>query len=295
MKGDSQMGTLSLLNSLWSDETFISDRRTTESYALCGGRLTMGLGAQPETVRAFFEATEGLARGSGFAARFLIAWPASTQGERLFREAPATWPALSAFNRRIGALLDMPLTFDEREVLKPTMLDFSPEARAAWIAFHDEVEKELRPGGDMAETRDVASKTADNAARLAALFHVFEHGPSGQIGLDAMQSACTLAAWHLYEARRFLGEHALPVNVVNAIRLDGWLSKYCAEHRTTSVLRSLVQRRGPSPLRDGQALGQGDNRTHRGRASPSQAGRARKAARYKPCPAGRHRWRSVIF
>ena len=148
----------------------------------------------------------------------------------------------------------MPLTFDEREVLKPTMLDFSPEARAAWIAFHDEVEKELRPGGDMAETRDVASKTADNAARLAALFHVFEHGPSGQIGLDAMQSACTLAAWHLYEARRFLGELALPVNVVNAIRLDGWLSKYCAEHRTTSVLRSLVQRRGPSPLRDGQAL-----------------------------------------
>lgn len=254
MKGDSQMGTLSLLNSLWSDETSISDRRTTESYVVHGARLTMGLATQPDTVRAFFEATGGLARGSGFAARFLIAWPTSTQGERLFRDAPETWPHLSAFNRRVGALLDWPLQFDERGGLAPTALDLSPEARCAWIAFHDEVEKELRIGGDMTETRDVASKCADNAARLAALFHVFEHGPSGQIGLDAMQSACTLAAWHLYEARRFLGELALPVAAGNALKLDDWLGRYCEQHRVPRVLRNVVQRRGPSPLRDGQAL-----------------------------------------
>lgn len=254
MKGDAQMGSLSLLNSLWSGETFISDRRTTESYAVRGARLTMGLAAQPDTVRAFFDATEGLARGSGFAARFLIAWPASTQGERLFREAPQTWPHLSAFQRRIGALLDMPMKFDECNVLAPSVLDLSPEAREAWIAFHDEVEKELRLGGDMAETRDVASKAADNAARLSALFHVYEHGPGGQIGMGAMSSACAVAAWHLYEARRFLGGLALPIQIINAVKLDGWLIKYCAEHQTTSVLRSLVQRRGPSPLRDGQAL-----------------------------------------
>jgi putative DNA primase/helicase len=254
MKGDSQMGTLALLNCLWSGESFISDRRTTESYALRGARLTMGLATHPDTVRAFFDATEGLARGSGFAARFLIAWPRSTQGERPFRDAPESWPLLSAFNRRIGALLDTPLPLDEHKVLTPTALDLSPEARTKWIAFHDEVEQELRPGGDMAETKDVASKCADNAARLAALFHVFEHGPSGQIGLDAMKSACSVATWHLYEARRFLGELALPPPLVNAVKLDAWLLRWCRDQKVDSVLRSVVQRRGPSPLRDGLVL-----------------------------------------
>jgi hypothetical protein len=33
----------------------------------------LGLAVQPETVRAFFEDSRGLARGTGFAARFLIA------------------------------------------------------------------------------------------------------------------------------------------------------------------------------------------------------------------------------
>jgi putative DNA primase/helicase len=254
LQRDSQMRSLALLNSLWSSETFVSDRRTAQSYVLRGARLTMGLAVQPETVRLFFESTKGLARGSGFAARFLIAWPSSTQGTRLFREPPQNFPSLSAFTRRVETLLDAPLTFDEHGVLSARTLDLSPEARAAWIEFHDEIERELRPGGDMAETRDVASKAADNAARLAASFHVYEHGPSGQIGAEAMQSACKVVAWHLYEDRRFLGELALPPHLVHAMKLDAWLLRYCAEKRKGSVLRSEVQRRAPSPLRDGAAL-----------------------------------------
>jgi putative DNA primase/helicase len=254
LQSDSQMRSLALLNSLWSGESFQSDRRTQTSYALHEARLTMGLQAQPGVVRQFFEATKGLARGSGFAARFLIAWPTSTQGTRLFRDPPESWPRLSAFRRRISALVDMPFGFDEHGILKLTTLDLTPGARTAWIQFHDEVEQELRPGGDMAETRDVASKAADNAARLAALFHVYEHGPTGKIEVDAMQSACKLAAWHLYEARRFLNELVLPVHVVHAAKLDQWLRRYCAEKGKPSVLRSEVQRLGPSPMRDGPTL-----------------------------------------
>jgi hypothetical protein len=43
-------------------------------------------------------------------------------------------------------------------------------AREAWIAYHDEVERDLAPGGELAGVRDSAAKAADNAARLAALW-----------------------------------------------------------------------------------------------------------------------------
>ena len=149
----------------------------------------MGLAVQSETVRAFLDSSKGLARGIGWLARFLIAWPESTQGTRLFRDSPQHWPHLEKFHRRLWSLLDSPLSFDEFGKLSPDMLELSPEAKAAWVAFHDEVEEELRPGRDMAETRDVASKAADNAARLAGLFHVFENGPAGYVGADHMGAA----------------------------------------------------------------------------------------------------------
>ena len=251
LKGDSQMRSLALLNSLWSGETFISDRRTMTSYTLRGARLSMGLATQPDTLQAFFDATKGLARGSGFAARFLLAWPASTQGSRLFRNAPENMPNLTAFQKRTRELLDTSLQFDDYGTLSPTMLDLTPDAFKVWIGFHDEVEVELRAGGDMDQTRDVASKAADNAARLAALFHVYEHGPSGQVEATSMKAALKLVAWHLYEARRILGSLVLPVHVAHAMKLDHWLISTCKAKGTASVPRRDAQRH---VLRDGAAL-----------------------------------------
>jgi putative DNA primase/helicase len=154
MGRESIMRSLALLNALWDGTRHKIGRRTSESYVLQGVRLTMGLAVQPDTVRAFFENSKGLARGSGFAARFLIAWPESTQGTRLFRAPPHAWPHLSAFHRRIRALLDQAPNINSRGELELPMLDLSSQAIAAWIHFHDDVERELKPGGDMANTRD---------------------------------------------------------------------------------------------------------------------------------------------
>lgn len=245
---------LALLNSLWDGRGHKVHRRTADPFTVEGVRLTMGLAVQPETGRAFFENSKGLARGSAFVARFLIAWPQSTQGARLFRPAPESWPSLTAFHRRITALLDQTPAINARGELELPMLDLSPDATAAWIHFHDEVEDELRPGRDMAETRDVASKAADNAARLAALFHTFEHGASGDISAAHMHAASRIVTWHLYEARRFLGELVLPPTVSNAAKLDAWLLAHCRETRTTTVATREIQQYGPGPLRDKATL-----------------------------------------
>jgi len=254
MGKDSAMRNMAMLNSLWGMEALRIDRRSAPSYTVRGARLTMGLAVQPVTLKTFLDSSKGLARGIGWLARFLIAWPESTQGKRMFKDPPDNWPHLAKFHRRLGALLDHSLKFNDRDELHPETLELSPEAKAVWVAFHDDVEAELRPGRDMAEAKDVASKAADNAARLAALFHLFENAPGGAIGIGHMKAAASLASWHLYEARRFMGEIALPVETNNAAKVEEWILEYCRQSRVGEVSTRVIQQLGPSCTREKRAL-----------------------------------------
>lgn len=243
------MRNLALLNILWDGGTLEVGRRTSESFTVRGARLTVALQIQEITLRSFFERSGGLARGTGFLARFLVAWPESTQGFRPFTEAPATWPHLAAFNRRIAEILEQAALIDDDGALTPPMLSLTAEAKAAWVAFHDEIERDLASGGELYDVRDVASKSADNAVRLAALFQSFEHGMGGAIGLECFEGASRIAAWHLNESRRFFGELALPAELAGAARLDTWLIAYCKREHTHLVPIAKLQQGGPVGLR----------------------------------------------
>lgn len=253
MGRDSVMRNMALLNVLWDGGSLSIGRRSSESFTVQGARLTVALQIQEATLRAFFDKSGGLARGTGFLARFLVAWPNSTQGYRPFTEPPETWPKLARFNQRITEILNTATPINDGK-LEPVMLIFTPAAKQAWIAFHDALEAELRSGGELYDIRDVASKTADNAARLAALFHVFKHGTGGAVDVDCFEGASRIAAWHLSESRHFFGELALPVELANATRLDAWLVDYGKRERTHIIPRREAQRFGP--VRDKDALKQ---------------------------------------
>lgn len=253
MGKDSVMRNLALLNVLWDGGELSIGRKTSESFTVKGARLTVALQIQEATLRSFFDRSGGLARGTGFLARFLVCWPESTQGNRPFTDPPESWPNLSRFHHRIAGILNTPAPIDDEGRLTPVMLAFTPEAKAAWVGFHDGIEEELRAGGELYDVRDVASKTADNAARLAALFHVFEHGVGGAVGVDSFEGASRIAAWHLSEARRFFGELAMPVAQANAARLEGWLIEYCRRGRIAAIAKSHAMQY--SPLREKEALG----------------------------------------
>ena len=255
MGKDSVMRNLGLLNQLWDGKSLTIDRRSTESFTVRGARLTVALQVQEPTLREFFTRSGELARGTGFLARFLVAWPESTQGMRQIDpdapDGPATWPHLDAFHRRIAAILDQPVPIDEDGVLTPPMLPLTPEAKAAWVEYHNAIESELSSGGELYDVQDVASKSADNAARLAALFQMFE-GASGAIGLTAFESASLIAAWHLHESRRFFSELVLPAELADATYLDGWLLKHCRRECTHLVSTRDAQRH--SRFRDKKRL-----------------------------------------
>lgn len=252
MGRESAMRNMAMLNQLWDGASLTVDRRTSESFAVRGARLTMCLQVQESVLREFLGKSGTLARGSGFLARFLLSWPESTQGTRMFSEPPASWPALSAFNQRLEEILNQPEPINEDGELTPAMLALSPEAKRLWISFHDEIEGSLACGQELYEVRDIASKVSDNAARLAALFQVFEHGESATVNADCFDRASGIVAWHLNESRRFFGELALPPELANAARLDGWLTDHCRQIQSSTVNKRHLRQHGP--IRDGATL-----------------------------------------
>ena len=244
MSGDNITRNLSLQNVLWDGGSHSIGRRTSESFTVRGARLTLCLMVQEPTLREYLNRAGELPRGIGYFARFLIAAPESTQGTRFFVDPPTKWPYLTKFNEHIASLLSQPVPMDENGALKPRALPFSPEAKDIWKDYYNEIEYQLRPGGEYFDVRDVASKAADNAARLAALFHLAS-GQGAAISVDAMQSACQVSAWHLHEALRFFGVVALPKELADAIRLDDWLVKYCRREKIQALSTRDAQRRGP--------------------------------------------------
>ncbi|MDO8775183.1 MAG: DUF3987 domain-containing protein [Burkholderiaceae bacterium] len=249
MGKESAMRNMARLNQLWDGKIGSTTRATTESYGETTARLTMSLQVQEPTLRAFFDNTKGLARGTGFLARFLVAWPESTMGTRMFSPPPDNWPALAGFNNRLTAILDRHAPVDDNGVLTPAMLTLSPDAKQAWIDFHNQIETMLGTGGELYDLRDVGSKAADNVVRLAALFHTFA-GSIGPIDLDCVESAVQIVTWHLTEAKRFLGELAMPPEVANPMRLETWMLDWCKREGTDKVPTKAVQQFGPAGLRE---------------------------------------------
>ena len=155
------------------------------------------------------------------------------------------------------------------------MLTLAPDAKAAWVEFHNAIESELSTGRELYDVRDVASKTADNAARLAALFHTFT-GNVGPIDREAMESGGQIAAWHLSEARRFLGELAMPLELANPARLESWMLDYCKRESTDRGPTGKVQQFGPSGLRNKATITEAAKElAELGRARLVQAGKKR--------------------
>jgi putative DNA primase/helicase len=246
MSSDSVMRNLANMNVLWDGGEIPISRKTTESFTVAGARLTVCIAVQFPVLAQFLAKAGDVARGSGFLARFLIAWPESTQGNRPYKEPGNHLPGLEAFNARITSLLNQPLNFDETgNGLEPQLLTLSCAAKSYWIQFYNTIELQLKPTGSLTAVKDVASKTADNAARVAGLFHCYEHGTQGEIGLDAMKSACKIVLWHLSESRRLLGELSQDPALSIAAKLDYWIIARCNVQGVSRLTLREIQQNAP--------------------------------------------------
>jgi hypothetical protein len=239
--------TAGTLCKLWDNGTLDRVRALDGATKFHGRRLALHLLAQP--VIAERALSDDVLSGQGFLARCLLAWPESTAGTRPYRpESLRDDPALGRMAHRLGELHrePLPLADGERQELKPRLLRLSADAKAAWVQLHDAVEAGMKPGGQFATVKPWASKTPEQALRIAGVLTLLESSTAQEIDAATIGRAAELALWHLNEAARLAGTAELSPEVRDAEALLGW----CHETGRTLLYSRDALRLGPSRIRE---------------------------------------------
>lgn len=179
------------LNSLWSGDQVSVSRVTKGSFRVVDARLTASIMLQPGMFDRHMDGRGAAVRESGLWARFLVCFPASTQGTRFLSHGTMSSEHIDAFGDRLSEILDENLEIICDPCFERRVLEFSPDACVRWLEIYNWIEAEIRPGGRFAEASDHASKLADNIARVAALLHYFEKF-DGPISLETINAAIQL-------------------------------------------------------------------------------------------------------
>ena len=160
---------LDVYRKAYSGDPIRVDRRTRPPEFIADPCLTLVITVQPDVVRDL--AGNRAARGRGFLARWLYSIPTSKVGYRnnnaptVQAEVRARWRELSLTNLRI------PYPTGDSTPL----LHLSPGASEQFQLLRDDVESDLRPGGDLDELADWGNKLCGSVARLSGLIHVLQH------------------------------------------------------------------------------------------------------------------------
>lgn len=227
------------LSKLWDGAPITRTRAAEgESASRSGCRLSAHLMIQPIVAQAVL--TNPIMQGQGFLARFLVAWPQSLAGTRLYRDTdPARDVRLERYWQRMTRLLALAPPLDDSGELAPPALPLESDALAAWIATHDAIEAELGKGGDLQEIKPTAAKAGETVLRIAGVLAVIEE--AGAITRPIIERAATLVRWYLAEALRLTNPTKADPRLVNAQRLFDWMRANGWEHFEARTL----QREGP--------------------------------------------------
>ncbi|KEJ88677.1 YfjI family protein [Sulfitobacter donghicola] len=246
MSKDQRLKTLAALNDLWQGNPIQRTRAGEGSSVLYGRRLAIHLMAQPVVLRDFM--ADPMTAETGFLPRFLITEPPSTIGTRIHANTRSNPAALGAFSSRLTSILKTPLPMDEHtRALTPRVLPLSEQAREVLIQFSDQVETAMGDGGKYSSVTGYASKTAEQAARIAAVLTLWPDLEAKQIEAQTMAHAVDLAEFHLNEALRLKDAAIISAETAKAELLRVWLLD---KWQHSEILPSEVVQLGPNSLRE---------------------------------------------
>jgi hypothetical protein len=248
--GGRAMSDLAMLNDMWGGEPLHVARRSTGSFQVHSPRLTLSLMIQPRPLLKQLNRQDGQSRGIGFLARCLIAYPASTQGNRLIENRLSSWQHIPIFQQRLKEILNQYPNNQKRKVI----LEFSAGAQARWVDEQNNVERAMGRWGYLTDIKDFASKFSENVARMAALFHYFE-GDAGDISLETTTRAIAVCSWYMDEFRRLFGEiGAMSMDSADAQQLESWLQTGVAGRGANKISKTQLLQHAPYSLRKSARL-----------------------------------------
>lgn len=200
------MRKLAPLNKVWDGPKVLTFDRADDTVEVNNPRVTLNLMVQEQVLKEFLDERGYIARASGFLARFLFSWPASTQGYRYMSLDLPVWDDLKKFQQRVTELLAATDARHKAGDKSRKVLSFSPEAKELWVQVQNGIEPRLQPGGPLASVRDFASKSLEITGRVAAILHHFTGQEGDVISMETLQRALDIVRWYFDEFIRLFGD-----------------------------------------------------------------------------------------
>ena len=248
MKVENRLATCAGFSAMWDGQTLDRWRAGEGVESYNGRRFSAHILVQPIAAEALL--SDPMANGQGLLARFLTCRPASRIGLRLRMEKDVGAEAgIENFAGRIKSLLtrELPLADGTRNELAPPVLPMSQEARDLLADFAREVEKAQAPGGHFEDARAFASKTAEHAARIAAVLSIYADPDATHVVGETMVGAIEIATFYANEAVRLADAAIVPPEVADAERMRKWLLGSWGE---PCISAGVAAQRGPFKVTD---------------------------------------------
>ena len=252
MNGDNMLKTCAGLSSLWDGAPINRTRAGDGAITLRGRRLASHLMVQP--IAAALLLADPVANSQGFLARFLMCEPESAIGTRTRRgHDPISDVVIDAFSKKLGSILKAKPSVREgtKNELNPRRLVLSAEAMYLLQQYYEDTELAQAADGSLANVRPYASKTAEQAARLASVMMLWEDPIAVEVTANTMANAITLAKYYLSEAARLANAAVISEKMVQAEMLRKWLIEKKSD---SHILPSDILRSGPNSLREGDKV-----------------------------------------
>ncbi|WP_406273676.1 YfjI family protein [Streptomyces sp. NBC_00191] len=167
------------------------DRQTRQEY-IEHPALTMGLCVQPQVLDEI--GRQESFKGRGLLGRFLYSIPESLVGRCKVSPDPIPEEVKTLYGRNV-----IDLTIGLADWTDPAVIQLTPEADAALLAFQERVEPKLAArGGSLGHIADWAGKLAGATARMAALLHLARYlvrGHTQPVAETTMRDAIRLAEY----------------------------------------------------------------------------------------------------
>lgn len=223
MSEDHQLKTAAGLSELWDGNPITRIRSGDGASSIRGRRLALSIMAQPGVALALVN--NPVLVDQGLNSRLLPTWPTSTAGTRTYRSIDLTTdPAVLAFHSYMKEILEAPLPLVEKSQneLAPRALPLKADAKRAWIAIHDDVERELRQDGAYASIRGLANKAPEHVLRIAGTLTLTKTLESGAIAVDEIDAGRDLMEHYLAEALRIREAAAVDPQLQTAAKVMAW-------------------------------------------------------------------------
>ena len=164
---------------------------------------------------------------------------------------PEAAQILQEYKKRILVILETPypLADDTQSELEPRAIPCSEDAEKLFWEFANEVEREMRPGGEYESIRPLAAKLPEHAARLATVIAGYQDLNVTELGRDDFLRGIRIASFYAAEAKRISSASRADPNILLAQKLLDWLVN---EWTKPTVTARDIYTHGPNTIRDRQ-------------------------------------------